>query len=51
MHLIITLGMLVGGFVYEDVSPQLPFLIPIVFTVPEILMILFLELEPKKREE
>jgi len=50
-YLIMALGMLAGGFIYEHVSPQLPFLIPIVFTIPEILIILFLVHEPEKREE
>jgi len=50
-YLIMALGMLAGGFIYEHVSPQLPFLIPIAFTIPEILIILFLVHEPEKREE
>ena len=50
-YIIMALGTLAGGFIYEHVSPQLPFLIPVVFVVPEILIILFLVHEPEKREE
>lgn len=50
-YIIMAVGMLAGGFIYEHVSPQLPFFISIIFVIPEILMILFLVHEPAKREE
>ena len=50
-YIIVAVGMLAGGIIYEHISPQLPFLLPIVFIIPQILMILFLVHEPAKREE
>lgn len=50
-YILMSLGMLAGGIIYEHVSPQLPFLIPIAFIIPQVLIILFLVHEPAKREE
>ncbi len=50
-YVIMAIGMLAGGIIYEQVSPQLPFLLPIVFIVPQVLIILSLVHEPEKREE
>ncbi len=44
-------GSLLGGFLYEHVSPQLPFLLAMVSTVPSFILTLALVHEPKKREE
>lgn len=44
------LGSLLGGFLYQNVSQQLPFLLPLMLTPIEIVIILFLVKEPKQRE-
>lgn len=50
-YIIMAIGMLSGGIIYEQISPQLPFLLPIAFIIPQLLIILFLVHEPEKREE
>jgi len=49
-YIFMALGVLVGGFLYESVSPQLPFLLAMILTVPEFAVIAFLVHEPEKRE-
>jgi MFS family permease len=44
-------GSLLGGYLYEHVSPQAPFLLAIVATLPSFLLALALVKEPEKREE
>ena len=46
-------GMLIGEFLFiqglQIGVPQLPFLVTLVLTVPELLLVFFLVHEPKKR--
>ncbi|UCB60087.1 MAG: MFS transporter [Candidatus Bathyarchaeota archaeon] len=44
-------GNLLGGFLYEHVSPQLPFFIAILSVIPPFILVLALVHEPAKREE
>ncbi len=44
-------GNLLGGFLYEHVSPQLPFFIAILCVIPPFILVLALVHEPAKREE
>ncbi len=44
-------GSLIGGFLYEHVSPQLPFFLAIGFVVPSFVLTLALVHEPEKRED
>ena len=44
-------GSLLGGYLYEHVSPQAPFLLAILATLPSFLLALALVKEPEKREE
>lgn len=44
------LGSLLGGFLYQNVSQQLPFLLPLMLTPVEITIVLFLVKEPEQRE-
>jgi len=50
-YVFMALGALAGGILYETVSPQLPFLLTLIFVVPQLFLIVFLVHEPKKREE
>ena len=43
-------GGFLGGFVYQNIDPRLVFVPPILFIVPQILIILFLIKEPERRE-
>ena len=45
------IGNIVGGALYEHVSPQFPFLITIVFLIPSFLLTLSMVHEPEKRED
>lgn len=44
-------GSLLGGYLYDQVSPQVPFLIAVVAVVPSFLLALTLVKEPEKKEE
>jgi MFS family permease len=44
-------GLLVSGFLYEHVSPHLPFILYIAVTLPNIFIVYFLIREPMKREQ
>ncbi|MDH5447754.1 MAG: MFS transporter [Candidatus Bathyarchaeota archaeon] len=44
-------GSLLGGFLYEHVSPQLPFFLAMVSIVPSFILTLALVHEPEKKEE
>jgi MFS family permease len=50
-YIFMAFGSLIGGILYQIVSPQLPFYLMIVFMIPTIFLILFLVHEPEKREE
>ncbi len=50
-HILMALGSLTGGILYEHVSPQLPFFLAIVLIVPSFILILTLVHDPEKREE
>ena len=50
-YLVIGIGNLAGGALYEHVSPQLPFFFAIVFFVPSFVLTLRMVHEPKTREE
>jgi len=49
--IIMAAGSLLGGYLYEHVSPQAPFMMAIVAIVPSFLLTLVLVKEPEKREE
>lgn len=49
--IIMAVGSLLGGYLYEHVSPQAPFVVAIVAVVPSFLLTLALVKEPKTREE
>lgn len=47
-YIVMGLGMLLGGFLYESVMPQSPFFISLGFTFVALLAVLFLVHEPKR---
>jgi MFS family permease len=49
--IIMATGSLAGGYLYEHVSPQTPFLVAIAAVLPSFLLTLTLVKEPKEREE
>lgn len=49
--IIMAAGSLLGGYLYEHVSPQAPFMVAIVAVVPSFLLALAFVKEPKTREE
>jgi len=50
-YIIMATGSLIGGYLYEHVSPQAPFLIAAATVLPSFLLTLALVKEPEKREE
>ncbi len=50
-NLLMALGSLLGGFTYEYLSPQLPFYLAAILTIPSFLLLLWKVHEPQKREE
>jgi len=50
-NILMALGNLTGGILYEHVSPQMPFLLASIFVVPSFLLTLTMVHEPQKREE
>ena len=50
-NILMALGSLTGGLVYEGFAPQMPFFLAMVFTVPQFIITLFLVHEPERREE
>jgi DHA1 family multidrug resistance protein-like MFS transporter len=50
-QILMALGSLGGGILYEHVSPQLPFFLAIILVVPSLIITLILVHEPEKREE
>jgi len=49
-YIFMALGNLIGGFLYKNISPQLPFLIPLAFVPIELAIVLFLVKEPAEKE-
>lgn len=50
-YIVMAAGSLLGGFMYEHVAPQAPFLLAIAVILPSFLLTLALVKEPEKREE
>lgn len=50
-NIVMAVGSLVGGIMYEHVSPQLPFILTIIFVIPSFILTLTMVHEPEKREE
>jgi MFS family permease len=50
-YLILAAGSFVGGYLYEHVAPQAPFMLAIVAILPSSLLTLVLVKEPERREE
>ena len=50
-NILMALGSLAGGILYEHTSPQTPFFLAIIFIVPSFVLTLTMVHEPKKREE
>ncbi|MCK4933461.1 MFS transporter [Candidatus Bathyarchaeota archaeon] len=50
-YILMAFGSLLGGLLYEYMSPQLPFFFAVVLIVPSFVIILTMVHEPKKREE
>ena len=50
-NLIASVSLLAGGFLYENISPQLPFSLLLVSMIPTAILTLFLIHEPEKREK
>ncbi len=46
-----SVGQLLGGYLYDNVSHQLPWWLQLAFAVPSLLLVLFFVKEPKKGEE
>jgi hypothetical protein len=42
-------GMLLGNYLYLNSMPQMPFLVTLLLTIPELLIIMFLIQEPKEK--
>jgi MFS family permease len=50
-YIVMAAGTLMGGYLYEHVAPQAPFMIAITAILPAFLLTLILVKEPEKREE
>ena len=50
-YLVMASGSLLGGYLYESLAPQAPFMLAIAAVVPSALFTLILVKEPEKREE
>ncbi len=50
-YVFIAFGAIAGGVLYDTVSPQFPFLLMIVLSIPQFLLLLFFVHEPEKRED
>ncbi|MCS7124202.1 MAG: MFS transporter [Candidatus Bathyarchaeota archaeon] len=49
-YIAMAVGGALGGFLYEKVSPQLPFILVTVLAIPSTILLVFLVHEPEKRE-
>ncbi len=50
-YIVMALGSLLGGYLYEYVAPQAPFMLAIATVLPSSLLTLIFVKEPEKREE
>ena len=50
-YIVMAIGNLTGGVLYEHVSPQLPFIFTVVFLLPSIILTLLKVHEPEERQE
>jgi len=50
-YILMALGSITGGILYEHVSPQLPFLLATVLIIPSFVLTLIMVHEPEKREQ
>jgi MFS family permease len=50
-YITMAIGVLLGGIIYYTISHQLPFLLVLVFLVPQFLVTFFMVHEPKQREQ
>jgi MFS family permease len=50
-YIMMAIGNLVGGMLFEHFSPQLPFFLAIIFFIPSFILTLTMVHEPEKREE
>jgi MFS family permease len=50
-YIVMAMGSLLGGYLYEHVSPQAPFMVAIAAILPSFLLTLVLVKEPERREE
>ncbi len=50
-YIVMASGSLLGGYLYEHVSPQAPFMVAIIAVLPSALLTLMFVKEPEKREE
>jgi predicted MFS family arabinose efflux permease len=50
-YIIMAAGSLLGGYLYEHVSPQAPFMVAVVAVLPSFLLTLAFVKEPERREE
>jgi MFS family permease len=51
IYIAMGVGNLIGGALYEHLSPQLPFFFAMVFFVPSFILTFYMVHEPEKREE
>lgn len=49
-NVLASIGQLIGGFIYQSISPQLPFLLFLVSTIPTTVLTFLIIHEPRKRE-
>ncbi len=50
-YIVLAAGSLLGGYLYDQVAPQAPFMLAIAGVVPSFLLTLILVKEPERREE
>lgn len=50
-YIVMASGSLLGGYLYEHVAPQAPFMLAIATVLPSALLTLIFVKEPEKREE
>ncbi len=50
-NIFMAIGAALGGFLYEYMTPQVPFFLAIVLILPSLIIVLALVHEPERREE